>query len=535
MSNAGPSPEQRRRYALAVEALNRGDWTRAEDLAVGLQHEMPPHGGLHFVAGVAALHRHQAGRAAELLRRANALTPGRPDYQAQWARALAAASFIDASLEVADAAAAQLQAADAMTCDALGTVFAQANAHAKAAAMFQRAVEREPEHAPYRFSLGTALLFTGDLEGAERELERCIALAPRFWKAHLALAQLRRQTPEHQHLERLQGLVAQADDDEAQLYLQLALAKEYDDLGDTPKAFEALVRGKAAGRRRRPYDPEQDVALFAALAASDAEPASVVAGCDSEAPIFVFGMPRSGTTLVERILSRHPDVSSAGELPDFSVALKRASGSRTANVLDLDTVSRARALDWDALGSAYVAGVRRRRGDTPRFVDKLPHNFLYAGHIARALPAARMICVRRDPVDTCLANFRQLFAVDSSRYDYSYDLLDTGRYYLLFDRLMGHWHRQFPGRILEMAYEDLVEHQEDTTRRLLAFCGLAWDPACLRFEENDAPVATASAAQVREPLYRSAMGRWKRYAPYLGDLLRLLEAGGARPHGDARE
>jgi hypothetical protein len=151
---------------------------------------------------------------------------------------------------------------------------------------------------------------------------------------------------------------------------------------------------------------------------------------------------------------------------------------------------------------------------------------LYAGHIAAALPNARIICLRRDPMDTCLSNFRQLFAMTSPYYDYSFDLLDTGRYYILFDRLMTFWRERLPGRILEVEYEALVEHQEAGTRQLLDFCDLSWDDACLRFEENEAPVGTASAVQVRSKMYRSSMKRWKRYERQLAGLREVLANAG---------
>jgi hypothetical protein len=239
-------------------------------------------------------------------------------------------------------------------------------------------------------------------------------------------------------------------------------------------------------------------------------------------------MPRSGTTLVERILSSHPEVHSAGELENFPLAVKHASGSATPSLTDPDTIRRASDLDWRALGNRYIQGTRMLTGGKPRFVDKLPHNFLYAGHIARALPNASIICLRRGPMDTCLGNFRQLFSLVSPYYDYSFDLLDTGRYYLLFDRLMAHWETTMPGRILRVDYEDLVDHQEDVTRRLLAHCRLPWNDACLRFEENALPVSTASAVQVRAPMFRSSLQRWKRYEPQLQPLRTLLEAGGAK-------
>jgi hypothetical protein len=187
---------------------------------------------------------------------------------------------------------------------------------------------------------------------------------------------------------------------------------------------------------------------------------------------------------------------------------------------------KSRNLDWRRLGEAYLSSTRPATGHKPHFIDKLPHNFLYAGFIANALPNAKIVCLRRNPMDTCLSNFRQLFAPKSPYFDYSFDLLDTGRYYLLFNRLMAHWQRVFPRRILEMDYETLIDTQEACSRQLLEFCGLAWDDTCMHFENNPTPVATASAVQVRAPIYRSALKRWKKYEQQLGELRRLLSDGG---------
>jgi hypothetical protein len=195
-------------------------------------------------------------------------------------------------------------------------------------------------------------------------------------------------------------------------------------------------------------------------------------------------------------------------------------------MLDSETIQRARGLDWAALGERYVTSTRPATGRQPHFIDKLPHNFLYAGWIARALPRAKIICLRRDPLDTCLSNFRQLFAPQSPNFGYSFDLLDTGRYYALFDRLMAHWQRVLPGRILEVQYEALVDSQEASTRQLLEFCLLPWNDDCLQFERNAAPVNTASVVQVRSPIYRSSLRRWKKYEPQLGELQSVLAAAG---------
>ena len=257
-----------------------------------------------------------------------------------------------------------------------------------------------------------------------------------------------------------------------------------------------------------------------------ASPDALAGGGEGHAncePIFVVGMPRSGTTLVDRILSSHSTVSSAGELQNFGVVLKRASGSQTPHMLDAETIAAATGLDWARVGAAYVESTRPGTGHRLHFVDKLPHNFLYAGFIARALPNAKIICLRRDPMDVCLSNFRQLFALTSPYYDYSFDLMDTGRYYLMFERLMARWHASMPGRILEVRYEELVDNQEAVTRELVAWCGLDWEQTCLRFENNQAPVATASAVQVRSPMFRTSLQRWKRYGDRMDELYRFLE------------
>lgn len=516
--------EAQRLYADAVEALNRRQWQAAHDMGVRLTAMVPDHGGVHFVAGVASLQLQRLPEGIRHLQRAVHLSPTRADYAAQFARALAMARLTREALVAADAASA-MSPDDPATLDTLGVVYTQANEHAKAIALFEHAARKLPGHATYRFNLATSHTFLGHLDQAEREYEACLALEPGHGKAHLALAQLRKATSEHNHSARLQSLLDQARDAASRMYLNLALAKELEDIGDYPRAFGHLTAGKAAGGEGRGYRSERDARLFAAI--EDATPSMpAVAGSASEEAIFVIGMPRSGTTLVDRILSSHPHVHSVGELQNFGVVLKRASGSRTPELIDIDTVQRTNALDWRRLGDAYVASTRPATAAKPRFVDKLPHNFLYAGFIARALPNARIVCLRRNPMDTCLGNFRQLFAQSTPYYDYSFDLLDTGRYYLLFDQLMRHWQETMPGRILELDYESLVDDQEGSTRRLLAHCGLDWDDACMRFNDNAAPVATASAVQVRQPLHRDALQRWKRYEPQLAGLRDLLERGG---------
>lgn len=513
-------------YNQAIDALNRGAWLQAQALAEQVGKLVPDHAGVHFVAGVAALELRQMAVAIDRLQRAVKLNPARPDYAAQFARALVTARFFREAQEMADIAMT-MGPRDAMTLDTLGVVYSQSNAYGRAIEVFRQVAALMPRRASYRFNLATSLTYNGEIEAAEKEYEACLAIDPRYWKAHLALSQLRKQSSQHNHLSRLQALLhAHAGDAGAELYANLALAKEFEDLADYGRAFEHLVAGKSSHGKTRGYTSAKDAALFDAIMAAMPEPATALSGYATREPIFVIGMPRSGTTLVERILSSHSSVHSAGELQNFSVALKYASGSTTNEMLDLDTMRRSSHLDWAKLGKAYLESTRPATGAKPHFVDKLPHNFLYAGFIAQALPSARIICLHRDPLDTCLSNFRQLFALSSPYYDYSFDLLNTGRYYLLFDRLMKHWDEVIPGRILHLDYEALVQDQELNTRKLLDFCGLPWEDACLRFEHNSAPVATASAVQVRDPINRSYMRRWERYRAQLQPLRELLVAGG---------
>ena len=217
-----------------------------------------------------------------------------------------------------------------------------------------------------------------------------------------------------------------------------------------------------------------------------------------------------------------------GESRNFGVLLKRACQTPSPRVLDTDTLAQSRHLDLPALGREYLAQTRPAGQPQPRFVDKMPLNFFYLGHLARALPAASIVVLRRHPLDAGLSNFRQLFATGNAYYDYARDLRDIGRYYAQFARLIAHWQATLGGRVHEVWYESLVADQRAETRRLLAHCRLPWDDACLHFERNASAVATASAVQVRQPLYATSVGRWRRYEHHLQPLVAELAAAGVQ-------
>jgi tetratricopeptide (TPR) repeat protein len=470
----------------------------------------------------------QFAKACELVGRAVALTPDRAEYHAQYARCLAVLKNEGEALAAVDRALA-LEPRNALTLDTIGVVLSRLAAHERAVEVFRRAVVAAPGNPSFQYNLASSLRFLGRFDEAERAYEAAIGVAPRFFRAHSAVAELRKQTPERNHIARLLAALETAGSDaDGALHLRHALAKEYEDIGDFGAAFAHLSAGKAAKRRELRYSIDDDRALFAKVQSlfDDERVRRPAAGDPSAEPIFVVGMPRTGTTLVERILSSHSTVLSAGELQNFGLCLKRLAGTPSNRVLDERTLEAGMRVDAVSLGARYIESTRPLTGKTAHFVDKMPLNFFYIGFIHLALPSAKIICLRRHPLDTCLSNFRQMFALGFSYYNYAYDLADIGRYYAMFDRLIAHWTRVLPGKILQVQYEELVRDQEAQTRRMLDFCGLGWEERCLDFHDNAAPVATASAVQVRKRMYSTSIDRWRHYADSLQPLMRQLEADG---------
>jgi tetratricopeptide (TPR) repeat protein len=510
----------------AMRAYEHGNFAQAGQLALQATQLEPNNAEAHYITGLACLDTLQLSRALEHLNRAAALNTKSAEYTTHFARALARAQRYSEALQVANIAYA-LPAASPLTLDVLGSVYMQCNVHERANVLFRRAVTLVPDNATCRFNAAVTETFTGQLAAAEAQFDACLELQPTFWRAYGLRSRLRRQTATHNHVDALQELLAaNAGDVDAQIHLHGALGKEYEDLGDYAKAFEHLSLGKGAARQRVAYQPEQDSGMVDALIKAFPTELSANTGYGSDEPIFIVGMPRSGTTLVERILSSHPEVYSAGELMNFGVQLQRLAPPDIPARLDPTLIAHSHRLDWAQLGLRYVDSTRPQTATKPRFIDKLPHNFLYLGLIAKALPKAKIICLRRHPLDTCLSNFRETFQENSSFHGYSFDLLDIGRFYIQFDRMMAHWSTVMLGRVLQVDYETLVAEQEVTTRQLLAHCELVWNDACLHFEKNTSAVATASTAQVREPIHRQAIGRWEKYRPWLGPLEQLLNRAG---------
>ncbi len=446
--------------------------------AVALSANPADHRAMYW-RGAIALERRQFASAADCFRQAIHLDNSRAEYHAGLGRCLVALQETAAARQAADAALA-CATHDARTLDSIGVIYSFAGEHQQAAQIFERAVHMDPYRDSYWYNRGASLKFAGRFAEAEESYHRTIALNPAHEKAVAALSHMRRQTPERNHIDvlklRLRNYSGTLPDE---MRLSFALAKEYDDVGQYSKAFSTLSNVSKRWRQSIRYTIDEDRRVFESMQAAFTPQAAASAqrGHDSAEPIFVVGMPRTGTTLIERILSAHPAVYSAGELNKMGILLQMAAKARSNRDLQSTILRYLLAADLAKLGAKYMESTRPATGHTPHFVDKMPLNFLYIGFILLALPQAKVIVVRRNPLDTCLSNFRQLFSLHSPYYAYSYDILDCGRYYLLFDQLLRHWNELFPGRIHTVRYEDVVENQQATTRLLLDYCALPWNDA----------------------------------------------------------
>ena len=387
--------------------------------------------------------------------------------------------------------------------------------HEAAMSLLDRVHGLGHDSADFRFTRGVQLLFNGRMNEAERELDACLAMGTQYGRAAVTRARVRKQTAASNHVADLRRRIAGAEPgSENQAAFAYALYKELDDLGDYANAWAALTQGAAIMAQRYPYDAAAESARIdrlLGLIGADfvSKPGAAADPGPGPTPIFIIGMPRSGTTLLDRLLGAHPQVESAGELGDFARALRWAADHFSGQPIDDVILDRAANLDYAALGQRYLAQTRWRANGKRYFIDKLPINWVQAGFIARALPQARILHIRRPAMDVCFSNYRAYFGAG---YAYSYAFDTLAAHYRDYRRTLAHWHRVLPGRILDVEYTQMVADTETVARRVLEFCDLPFAPECLQPSGNRNAVATLSAAQVREPMHDRAMREWQRYA-----------------------
>ncbi len=410
------------------------------------------------------------------------------------------------------------------THDLIGTAFRLGGNLDAARLWHAKAVEIAPGHVPFLINLANVHLYFGDLTAAEALLDRCIEVQPDNALVHWLLSRTAK-TQNVWHIEAMQDLVAEQRNPRSLAYLHYAIGKEAEDLEEWQLAFDAFEAGAKARRETVAFDEENEIAVFAA--AKDVFTSDWLAGREpgpvDAAPIFIVGEPRSGTTLLDRMLSGHSRVHSAGELRHLGFAVRKVIGTDEPRQFTPELIRAAAEGDAVEIGAAYLDSTASLRGDAAHLIDKLPNNYLYLPLILAALPKAKVVHMRRDPMDACFAMFKQLFA---DAYLYSYDQQELARHFVRYWELMQTWRERFPKRFLDVDYEDLVSEPEETLRTVLEHVGLSWQAQCLEFEDDPSAVTTASAAQVREKPHRRSIGRWRRYQQHLRPMQEVLSAAG---------
>jgi hypothetical protein len=392
--------------------------------------------------------------------------------------------------------------------------------HERANQLYRRATELAPADPRFWYNLACSERNFGRLIEAEAACDRAIGLDAGQYPSYLLRSELRVQTAAANHTAELQQLLSErAGDHRARMFLGYALGKELDDLGRFDAAFGAFSSAARTRRERLDYDVAIDERKLTRIAeVYDADSLRDLAGAgapgalDSSRFIFIVGLPRSGTTLLERILTGLGGVRSNGETDNFSQALLGASQG------DGDVFARAARADPAAVASEY-ARLALAGPESSAVIEKLPLNYLYAGAIRRALPQARILLVSRDPLDSCFAMYRTLFAAG---YPFSYDLAELGRYYAAYDRLVGHWRSALGEHLHEVHYGELVREPRRIGAAVAAHCALIWNDAAVDIQQNQSVSLTASASQVRRPIYGSSSGRWRHYERHLGALISTL-------------
>ena len=495
------STEREATTEAAQAALARGDIAAAEQICARLIRIDSGNGRAFALLTETALLRGRIDAALVCAARAVDGAPQDPISHLMLARARFAQSDLVGALDALEKAAS-LPASSPQIDDAVGAMMGLLGRHEDALRLCARAVAARPGVAQFHYNLAATLRMVGRLEEAQEQCDRAIACDRNFARAHYIRSDLRIQTRERNNIADLKAAIAAAGADwRAKVMLHYALAKELEDVGDDAGAFAQVRAGAELLKSFVKSDSAVELARIGEIIRSQTR-AWLRAARDGDracAPVFVVGLPRTGTTLVERIVGSHSAMTSVGETNVFA---------RLAAEVDGDA-ARPR-FNSGEVGRRYVAAVERiYRPDGKRFVDKTLQNYLYCSAIHAALPLAKIILVRRDPFDAGWAMYKAHF---QQGFTFSYDLVDLADYCLAYDRLAMHWRNTLPAEaFLEVGYEDVVLEQGRESRRIIEFLGLPWEDRVLRFHESRAPSATASAVQVRRPIYASSIGKWRRH------------------------
>ncbi|WP_417450224.1 tetratricopeptide repeat-containing sulfotransferase family protein [Kordiimonas sp.] len=519
MSTAQAQDFLRRGY----RAMQQGDFREAGGCCSLVLKHFPKAKEAHFLVGLIGIESGDWATAKRAFRNVVSLDEA---HTAGWAQ-LARCCVTMGQYNLAEKALHNAVATgtdDPLVMDVIGNVYSLLGDQLTALDWFDRAAAKA-RTAFFELSRAKALTFLGRLDEAKAALAAVLAEKPDAALVHWMLGRLR-TAKETDHIEAMTEIADRMPDGHPDApFIQYAIGKDHEDLGNWDEAFKAYAAGAQARRKLVDHDEAAEENLFETLKNTlskswfDAQ----AGGHDDAAPIFIVGQPRTGTTLIERIVTAHSDVESAGELQQFGMAIKRMSEMSSPRPMTAEIVAKAAGANMSALGELYLETTKAVRGDSPRFVDKLPVNYLYLPIIAAALPNAKIIHIVRDPMDSCFASYKQLFA---DAYYHSYDQQEMARHHVRYRDLMDQWREVLGERILDVVYEDTVTSLEPNARKIIDFLGLEWQDACLSFHEQASAVTTASAAQVREAAHTRSVGRWKKFEKHLEPMKSVLEEAG---------
>ena len=402
-------------------------------------------------------------------------------------------------------------------------VIGSAGRHEEAIMAYEKAIALEPEKPGAFSSMAHHLKTIGRQDKAIAAYRQSIAIKPDHTESYWSMANLKTFQFDNEEIDAMQALLLEKDlPDASRVHVHNALGHEYESRKDYPKAFANFSACNQLRRKSESYDPvetetqhEKIIAIFNKkfLDQTAAEVSEV-------SPIFIIGLPRSGSTLIEQILASHSQVEGTHELSDLPRTMQSARRKGSVHKSFPESIEHLGLEQWTEIGQDYLKSTQKYRTDRPFFVDKTPNNFIFAGVLKLALPNAKIINARRHPLDSCFGSYKQLFA---SGQPFTYDLFELGEYYSEYQHLMEHWHEVIPNFILDVHYEKVVNDLETEVKRMLDFCGLSFEENCLRFYETERAVKTASSEQVRQPLYSSSVNLWRNYENNLGDLIDILQ------------
>ena len=525
--------------------INQKNVAKAELACQKINQEFPDNADGWYATSFLAFQLNNTALALSTINKAIELQPSSLQWQLQKVNTLLLMLEKSAANELAEPLKNK-QAESLAQCNDLAVMFTQLNDFEQAQYYYQQALafldkKKQPvESAQLYFNLASLARYQGKITLAETHLNHALSLNPQDYEAYLLRASLKKQSQENNHIGQLQQVLSQGVKHPiSKAQVHYALAKELEDIGQYAQCFEQLNFGAKARRDCMRYNVEHDLSTLKQITTTfgqtffdqyranrlTTQEANNAPQCENDEAIFILGLPRTGSTLVERIISNHQAVFSAGELNNFALCMMQAvkKHTKTPPKTRNDLVELTSQIDFQALGKGYIESTRPETGHTSRFIDKLPLNSLYVGLIHLALPKAKIIHVTRHPLDTCFSIYKQLF---TNGYPFSYQLTELAQYYIAHHHMMQHWLTVLPNTIHQVAYEDVVDDLAGEAKKLIAYCELDWQEQCIDFQNNSAPSTTASASQVREKVYRSSAGKWRQFEKELQPIKQLLVQAG---------